>query len=114
MKMAVKKRILLLVIVFFVSGSGIFLLKAEDLPVSISPDTIEKSVSLQQREEAVAAREKELDQRAKELDAMRQEVDGKLEQIAALQKESLRKDQAIRKLQEDALITGDTTATGTR
>jgi flagellar motility protein MotE (MotC chaperone) len=100
MKIGVKKRIFAVVVVFFFSGSGIFLLNAADLPVTISPDTIEKSVSLQQREEAVSAREKKLDQRAKELDAVKKEVDGKLEQIAALQKDVEEKLAAIKQEQD--------------
>ncbi|MEW6520920.1 MAG: hypothetical protein AB1461_16060 [Thermodesulfobacteriota bacterium] len=100
MKTAVRKRMLTLFIVVFLSCSGIFLLYAAELPVTISQDEIERTVALQQREEAVAAREKALDQRAKELDAMQKEVDAKLAQIAAIQKNVEEKLAAIKQEQD--------------
>jgi flagellar motility protein MotE (MotC chaperone) len=100
MKKGMQRGIFAAALVFFLSGGGIFLLNAADLPVAISPEEIEKSISLQQREEAVAAREKELDRRQQELDAVQKELDGRLEQITALQKDVEAKLAAIRQEQD--------------
>lgn len=100
MKKRVRRGIVAGVFVFFLFGGGFFLLNAADLPVAISPEEIEKSISVQQREETVAAREKELDRREKELAAVQQELDGRLEKITALQKDVEAKLTAIKQEQD--------------
>lgn len=100
MKKAVRKDLIAVGIVLLLAVISISVLYAADQPVNISSEELNKTLSLKQREEAVAAREKELDQREKAIAELKKEVDGELEQIAALQKDVEEKLAAIRQEQD--------------
>ncbi len=63
------------------------LLAAEQKPVRVGPGEIEYAASLQAREQAVAAKEKELARREEQLAAVQKEVDARLARLVTLQRE---------------------------
>ncbi len=100
MKTAVFRRLLLALFFLLLSMSPNDMRHANAQPVSISSEEIDKTLSLQKREEAIVAREKEIEQREKALAELKKEIDGKLGQIATLQKDVTEKLAAIRQEQD--------------
>jgi len=63
------------------------LMAAEKKPVRVGPGEMELAVSLKEREQAVADKEKDLARREEQLAALRQELDEKLARLATLQQD---------------------------